>query len=153
MDELLRILGIGGRRGGGQAVPGTYAQSGGREPQLGNPGFVSDMSSLGYYKNLMNEMGGTTDQSQDFGQPERMASMVGSLEEEPFDFGKFLMQGLANSAGAGQDFTQPVPIAGAQNVGVQRGNPLQTLLSSIQRRRQGQQGQQGILQRGFTGRV
>jgi hypothetical protein len=70
--------------------------------------------------------------------------------EEPFDFGKFLMRGLANSARAGQDFTQPVPIAGAQNVGVQRpGNPLQTLLSSIQRRRQGQQ----RIQRGFTGRV
>ena len=71
-------------------------------------------------------------------------------EEEPFDFGKFLMQGLANSARAGQDFTQPVPIAGAQNVGVQRGSPLQTLLSIIQRRRQGQQ---GLLQSGFTGRV
>ena len=73
--------------------------------------------------------------------------------EEPFDFGKFLMRGLANSARAGQDFTQPVPIAGAQNVGVQRGNPLQTLLSIIQRRRQGLQGRQGLLQRGFTGRV
>ncbi len=75
-------------------------------------------------------------------------------EEEPFDFGKFLMRGLANSARAGQDFTQPVPIAGIQNVGVQRGNPLQTLLKSIvQRRRQGQQGQQGVLQSGFTGRL
>ena len=77
------------------------------------------------------------------------ASGMGA-EEEPFDFGKFLMRGLANSAGASQDFTQPVPIAGAQNVGVQRpGNPLQTLLSSIQRRRQGQQ----QIPRGFTGRV
>jgi hypothetical protein len=55
-----------------------------------------------------------------------------------------------------QDFTQVVPIAGAQNVGVQRGSPLQTLLSIIQRRRQGlqgRQGQQGLLQSGFTGRL
>jgi len=121
--------------------------------QSGPYGMMSNMSDLGGIQRLMKLMGGTTDQSmeygQDFGQPERMASMVGSLEEEPFDFGKFLMQGLANSAGAGQDFTQPVPIAGAQNVGVQRGNPLQTLLSSIQRRRQGQQ----QIPRGFTGRV
>jgi len=125
--------------------------------QSGPSEMMSNMSDYGRIQRLMKMMGEPSNpRFQDFGQPERMASLVGSLEEEPFDFGKFLMRGLANSAGAGQDFTQPVPIAGAQNVGVQRGNPLQTLLSSIQRRRQGlqgRQGQQGLLQRGFTGRV
>ena len=122
--------------------------------QLGPSEMVSNMSTLGRIQRWMNSFGqpagdyvGSQFDPQGQGESEGARGM--GAEEEPFDFGKFLMQGLANSAGAGQDFTQPVPIAGAQNVGVQRGNPLQTLLSSIQRRRQGQQ----RIQRGFTGRV
>jgi hypothetical protein len=122
--------------------------------QLGPYRMMSNMSDLGGIQRLMELMGGTTDRSmeygQDFGQPERMASLVGSLEDDPYQ-APYQAPNLSQ-----QDFTQVVPIAGAQNVGVQRGNPLQTLLSIIQRRRQGlqgRQGQQGLLQSGFTGRV
>ena len=132
---------FGGRNNGGNDFDTRLGR------QSGPFEMMSNMSDLGRIQRLMKMMGEPSNPGfQDFGRPERMASLVGSLEEEPYqDFGspKF----------GQQDFTQPVPIAGAQNVGVQRGNPLQTLLSSIQRRRQGQQGQQGILQRGFTGRV
>ena len=129
--------------------------------RLGPSEMVSNMSDYGRIRRLMNSFGqpaGDYEGSQfdPRGQGESEGARGMGAEEEPFDFGKFLMQGLANSAGAGQDFTQPVPIAGAQNVGVQRGNPLQTLLSIIQRRRQGlqgRQGQQGLLQSGFTGRL
>jgi hypothetical protein len=124
--------------------------------QSGPYGMMSNMSDLGGIQRLMELMGGTTDRSmeygQDFGQPERMASLVGSLEDDPYQ----VSLNFGQQASGQQDFTQVVPIAGAQNVGVQRGNPLQTLLSIIQRRRQGlqgRQGQQGLLQSGFTGRV
>ena len=113
--------------------------------QPGPYGMMSNMSALGGIQRVMELMRGTTDRSmeygQDFGQPERMASY-----QAPYQAPNLSQQ----------DFTQVVPIAGAQNVGVQRGNPLQTLLSIIQRRRQGlqgRQGQQGLLQSGFTGRV
>ena len=130
--------------------------------QSGPSEMMSNMSDYGRIQRLMNsfgrpspnDMGGLNQlyQPEATPTPERMASLVGSLEDDPYqappsfgqqDFGQ-------------QDFTQVVPIAGAQNIGVQRGNPLQTLLSIIQRRRQGlqgRQGQQGLLQSGFTGRV
>jgi len=114
--------------------------------QSGPYGMMSNMSDLGGIQRLMKMMGEPSNpRFQDFGQPERMASLVGSLEDDPYQ----APPNFGQQASGQQDFTQVVPIAGAQNVGVQRGNPLQTLLSSIQRRRQGQQ----RIQRGFTGRV
>ena len=119
--------------------------------QSGPYGITSNMSDLGRIQSLMRMMGEPSNpRFQDFGQPERMASLVGSLEDDPYQ-APYQAPSLSQ-----QDFTQVVPIAGAQNIGVQRGNPLQTLLSIIQRRRQGlqgRQGQQGLLQSGFTGRV
>ena len=117
-------------------------------------GKVDDMSTLGRIRRWMNS----------FGQPDAVPDAVTSYREvtpddmgdpnQPFGMAEGPISGGAPPQAPGfsqQDFTQVVPIAGAQNVGVQRpGNPLQTLLSSIQRRRQGQQ---GLLQSGFTGRV